>query len=97
LYLKATQAVFGEGPRTARMALVGEQPGNEEDIQGHPFVGLAGGILDRALADASIRRAEVYVPLNISNLKNVGSGGCIRRRALEKCAPASPGWRQKWK
>ena len=69
LYLRATQAVFGEGPRTARMALVGEQPGNEEDIQGHPFVGPAGGILDRALADASLERAEVYLTNAVKHFK----------------------------
>jgi uracil-DNA glycosylase family protein len=69
LYLNATQAVFGEGPRTARMTLVGEQPGNEEDIQGHPFVGPAGGILDRALADASIERTEVYVTNAVKHFK----------------------------
>ena len=69
LYLNATQAVFGEGPRTARMAFVGEQPGNEEDIQGHPFVGPAGGILDRALTDASIERAEVYVTNAVKHFK----------------------------
>ena len=69
MYSKATQAVFGEGPRTARMALVGEQPGNEEDIQGHPFVGPAGGILDRALADASIQRSEVYVTNAVKHFK----------------------------
>jgi len=61
LYSTATQAVFGEGPRTARVVLVGEQPGNEEDLQGHPFVGPAGGILDRALADAAIDRSAAYV------------------------------------
>ena len=57
----ATQAVFGEGRKTARVVLVGEQPGNEEDLQGHPFVGPAGGILDCALADASIDRSAAYV------------------------------------
>ncbi len=61
LYSNATQAVFGEGPKTARVVLVGEQPGNEEDLQGHPFVGPAGGILDRALADAAIDRSATYV------------------------------------
>lgn len=61
LFAKATQAVFGEGSKTARVILVGEQPGNEEDLQGHPFVGPSGGILDRALADASIERGEAYV------------------------------------
>jgi len=61
LYLNATQAVFGEGPKTARVVLVGEQPGNEEDLHGNPFVGPAGGILDRALADAAIDRSIAYV------------------------------------
>ena len=61
LHLHATQVVFGEGPKTARLVLVGEQPGNEEDLRGHPFVGPAGGILDRALADASIDRSATYV------------------------------------
>ena len=61
LYTNATQAVFGEGPKTARVVLVGEQPGNEEDLQGHPFVGPAGGILDRALVDAAIDRSAAYV------------------------------------
>jgi DNA polymerase len=49
--------------------LVGEQPGNEEDLQGHPFVGPAGGVLDRALADASIPRAEVYVTNAVKHFK----------------------------
>lgn len=61
LYSNATQAIFGEGRKTARVVLVGEQPGNEEDLQGHPFVGPAGGVLDRALADAAIDRSETYV------------------------------------
>lgn len=61
LYLHATQAVFGEGPKSSRVVLVGEQPGNEEDLRGHPFVGPSGGILDRALADASIDRSVTYV------------------------------------
>ena len=61
LHLHATRAVFGEGPKTARVVLVGEQPGNEEDRQGHPFVGPSGGLLDRALTDASIDRSATYV------------------------------------
>src|SRR5206468_4307964 len=60
-YRNATQAVFGEGSTSARIVFVGEQPGNEEDKQGHPFVGPAGRILDRALEDAGIKRDEVYV------------------------------------
>ncbi len=61
LYLNATQAVFGEGSGRARVMLIGEQPGDREDVEGHPFVGPAGGVLDRALEDAGIDRADVYV------------------------------------
>lgn len=61
LFERGTQTVFGEGPGDARIVLVGEQPGDEEDVQGRPFVGPAGEILDRALAAAGIRREEVYV------------------------------------
>jgi DNA polymerase len=61
LYLGATQAVFGEGPVGARIVLVGEQPGDREDLEGHPFVGPAGKLLDRALQEAGLVRNEVYV------------------------------------
>src|SRR5688572_10085987 len=56
LYRNATQTVFGDGPKEARVAFVGEQPGDMEDRQGRPFVGPAGRILDKALAEADIRR-----------------------------------------
>ncbi|GAA4974594.1 DNA polymerase [Nonomuraea thailandensis] len=61
LYRNATQTVFGEGPRQARFMLVGEQPGDQEDRQGHPFVGPAGRILDRGLQEAGIKRDDVYL------------------------------------
>jgi uracil-DNA glycosylase family protein len=61
LYLNATQAVFGEGSVDARAMLIGEQPGDREDVEGHPFVGPAGGVLDRALGEAEIDRADVYM------------------------------------
>jgi DNA polymerase len=61
LYRAATQTVFGDGPPTARFMLVGEQPGDQEDRKGAPFVGPAGRILDRALEEAGIARDEVYV------------------------------------
>jgi uracil-DNA glycosylase family protein len=61
LFANATQAVFGEGPASARIVLVGEQPGNEEDLSGHPFVGPAGGVLEKALEEAGINRRTVYV------------------------------------
>jgi DNA polymerase len=61
LWEPATQTVFGEGPETARVVLVGEQPGDQEDRKGEPFVGPAGKILDRALTDAGIDRRDAYV------------------------------------
>ena len=61
LWEPATQTVFGEGPETARIVFVGEQPGDQEDLKGEPFVGPAGRLLDRALADAKIDRRDVYI------------------------------------
>ncbi|WP_222262666.1 UdgX family uracil-DNA binding protein [Modestobacter marinus] len=61
LWEPATQTVFGEGPETARVVFVGEQPGDQEDRKGEPFVGPAGRLLDRALADAHIDRRDAYV------------------------------------
>lgn len=60
LYRRATQTVFGQGPPDARVVLVGEQPGDQEDLQGAPFVGPAGEVLDRALAEAGLARASLY-------------------------------------
>jgi uracil-DNA glycosylase family protein len=61
LYSRATQTVFGEGTKNASVMLVGEQPGDKEDLEGRPFIGPAGRILDEALMAAGIDRAEVYV------------------------------------
>lgn len=61
LHQSATQTVFGEGPAAAGIVLVGEQPGDREDLEGHPFVGPAGHVLDTALEKAGIERDEVYV------------------------------------
>jgi DNA polymerase len=69
LYAHATQAVFGEGPASARVVMVGEVPGDREDLQGHPFVGPAGRILDRALAEAGIDRSDVYVTNAVKHFK----------------------------
>jgi DNA polymerase len=69
LYRDATQTVFGKGPQTARAILVGEAPGDQEDIQGAPFVGPAGEILDRALVDANLPRSEVYVTNAVKHFK----------------------------
>ena len=69
LYQRATQTVFGEGPEDARVILVGEQPGDNEDRQGKPFVGNAGKLLDRALEEAGVVRSEVYVSNAVKHFK----------------------------
>ena len=69
LWKNATQTVFGEGKSAATVMFVGEQPGDQEDRQGHPFVGPAGRILDQALEEAGIDRAEVYVTNVVKHFK----------------------------
>ncbi len=69
LHVRGTQTVFGEGARKAELMLVGEQPGDQEDLAGHPFVGPAGKLLDRALVDAGIDRAAVYVTNVVKHFK----------------------------
>src|SRR6266480_4171735 len=69
LYKRATQTVFGEGPKNAVMMLIGEQPGDYEDVAGKPFVGPAGKIMDRGLEEASIDRKKVYVTNAVKHFK----------------------------
>jgi uracil-DNA glycosylase len=69
LYRDATQVVPGEGPRHAHVMMVGEQPGDQEDKQGHPFVGPAGRILDRAIVDAGIDRKDVFITNAVKHFK----------------------------
>src|SRR5437762_1796018 len=69
LYKRGTQTVFGEGPKRPAMMLVGEQPGDYEDVAGKPFVGPAGKIMDRALEDAGIDRSQVYVTNTVKHFK----------------------------
>ena len=69
LWKRGTQTVFGEGGPRARVMFVGEQPGDQEDIQGRPFVGPAGRILDKALEEAGIDRKEVYVTNAVKHFK----------------------------
>jgi DNA polymerase len=69
LYKSATQVVFGSGPKNAQVMFVGEQPGDQEDRQGEPFVGPAGALLDKALADAGIPRDQVYVTNAVKHFK----------------------------
>jgi DNA polymerase len=81
LYKSATQTVFGEGSKQARVMLVGEQPGDMEDRQGHPFVGPAGRILNKALAAADIPREQVYVTNAVKHFKWIQRG---KRRMHQK-------------
>src|SRR5437762_4783987 len=69
LWKLGTQTVFGEGARKAELMFVGEQPGDQEDISGHPFVGPAGKLLDRALEQAGIDRSTVYVTNVVKHFK----------------------------
>jgi DNA polymerase len=69
LYKRGTQTVFGEGARTAEIMFVGEQPGDQEDLMGRPFVGPAGKLLDRTLAEAGIDRRTVYVTNVVKHFK----------------------------
>lgn len=81
LWENATQTVFGEGPQGATIMLIGEQPGNDEDLEGHPFVGPAGKLLDEALAEAGIDRGRVYVTNVVKHFKWQRQG---KRRIHEK-------------
>ena len=69
LYRYATQAVFGEGPKSSPIVFIGEQPGDEEDRLGHPFVGPAGKLFDRALQEAGIGRSAVYITNAVKHFK----------------------------
>jgi DNA polymerase len=92
LYRDATQTVFGEGPADARIVMVGEQPGDKEDLDGHPFVGPAGRLLDRALEAAGIDRRAVYVTNAVKHFKWKRGNGKVRlhqkpnREEVRACA-----------
>jgi DNA polymerase len=81
LYKNATQTVFGEGPPDAHLMLVGEQPGDQEDLAGRPFVGPAGKVLDSALERADIERDSVYITNAVKHFKNEPRG---KRRIHKK-------------
>lgn len=74
LHRNATQTVFGEGAAQAKIMLVGEQPGDQEDLAGHPFVGPAGKVLDRAMAEAGLDRKKVYLTNAVKHFKNEPRG-----------------------
>ena len=92
LWENATQTVFGEGPLDAEVVLVGEQPGDREDLAGRPFVGPAGQLLDRALADAGVDRARVYLTNAVKHFKFEPRG----KRRLHKRPNAYEIERCKW-
>lgn len=81
LWMTGTQTVFGEGLVTSRLMLVGEKPGDQEDKQGHPFVGPAGHILDRGLELAGIERSDAYVTNVVKHFKWIAQG---KRRLHQK-------------
>jgi DNA polymerase len=81
LYKNATQTVFGEGPADAALMLIGEQPGDQEDLQGRPFVGPAGKVLDRALEAAELDRDAIYITNAVKHFKNEPRG---KRRIHKK-------------
>lgn len=81
LWTLGTRTVFGEGPDRAELALVGEQPGDREDLEGHPFVGPAGGILDRALRDSGLDRTSAYVTNAVKHFRWTRRG---KRRLHER-------------
>jgi uracil-DNA glycosylase family protein len=85
LHRHATQTVFGQGPADARIMLVGEQPGDQEDLTGRPFVGPAGEVLDRALAEAGLAREGLYVTNAVKHFKFVARG---KRRIHQTPRPA---------
>jgi uracil-DNA glycosylase len=93
LYRNATQTVFGEGPEHPQLVLIGEQPGDKEDLEGHPFVGPAGRLLDRALDEAGIDRERVYVTNAVKHFKWKRGNGKVRlhqkpnREEVRACAP----------
>jgi DNA polymerase len=68
-YRDATQAVFGEGPQSSSIVFIGEQPGDDEDRLGHPFIGPAGRLFDRALKEAGIDRSDVYITNAVKHFK----------------------------
>jgi uracil-DNA glycosylase family protein len=88
LWKRATQTVFGEGTADARVLLIGEQPGHDEDLAGHPFVGPAGRLLNRALVAAGIARADVYVTNVVKHFKWEPRG---KRRIHAKPSPSEIG------
>jgi DNA polymerase len=81
LWQHGTQTVFGQGPASARLMLIGEAPGQQEDRQGLPFVGASGRLLDETLEQAGLERAEIYVTNTVKHRPTVEQGGRTKNRA----------------
>ncbi len=92
LWAHATQGVPGQGPAHAPMMLVGEQPGDQEDLKGRPFVGPAGGVLDRALEAAGVERGRTYVTNAVKHFKNEPRGKRRLHKTPNRGEIAACGW-----
>ena len=99
LWANATQTVFGAGDPHARVMLVGEQPGEEEDKKGLPFVGPAGRLLDRALEATGVEREHIYITNAVKHFKWQlrGSTACTRLPRSARSTRAISGWKPKYK
>lgn len=93
LWRRATQAVFGEGPPQAPVMLIGEQPGQQEDLAGRPFVGPAGQLLDRAMGEAGLDRASIYLTNTVKHFKYETRGSAkLHKRASASEQAACRQW-----
>ena len=98
IWRNATQTVFGDGDRSAKVLFVGEQPGDVEDQEGKPFVGPAGRVLDEALSEAGISRRDCYVTNAVKHFKWEPSGKrrIHKKPSLARSPLADHGWRRKY-
>jgi uracil-DNA glycosylase family protein len=96
LWRDATQVVFGDGPIGARLMLIGEQPGDREDLAGQPFVGPAGRILDGAIATAGLRREELYLTNAVKHFKHERRGArrIHQKPRADEIEACEPWWRR---
>jgi DNA polymerase len=89
LYKQATHAVFGEGPASAQCIMIGEQPGNDEDLQGKPFVGPAGRVLNKALTEVGIQHERVYITNAVKHFKHEFRGNRRLHRSPNRAEAAA--------
>ena len=96
LWRDATQVVFGDGPLGARLMLIGEQPGDREDLDGHPFVGPAGRVLDGAIADVGLQRSDLYLTNAVKHFKHErrGTRRIHQKPRADEIEACEPWWRR---